>query len=249
MLIITERHTKEDLELWKDYEEVDLIYYKTNNMKLKEERSINAIFNFLKNGDAYIGVSWGKDSVTVADLAIRNGINLSIVHLYCVPSHNKECDLVRDEFLKKYSDIDYYEFICDYGDIYSKNYPDHIQDKLTDKIWYATWKTVEEKISKRHISGVRAKESGVRKLRMMRWGENTKKTCAPIGWWSTQDVFSYLAKYDLPIHSNYAMLGNGRYDRNFIRVAEIGDIHGNEYSRNLWEREYYGDILNKLRRG
>jgi phosphoadenosine phosphosulfate reductase len=127
-----------------------------------------------------------------------------------------------------------------------RHLPEHIQDVETDKIWYSTWNKVNKEISERHISGVRAKESAVRKLRMMRWGENTEKTCAPIGLWTTDDVFAYLVKYDLPVHPNYAMLGGGRWNRKIIRVAEIGDIHGTERGRAEWEKEYYSDILNYI---
>lgn len=244
MLIESEQHTNKDLILWNDYYEADLI--RSKEIANKEKKSLDAIYKFLKNGKAYISTSWGKDSVVVADLALRNGINITLVHLYCIPSHNDNCDLVRDEFFKIYPGIDYHEFICDYGDIYQRNLPVHIHDKETDRIWKRTWAKVNSKISERHISGVRARESAVRKIRMMRWGENTIKTCAPIGWWTTGDVFAYLAKYDLPVHPNYAMLGGGRYNRNYLRVAEIGDSRGREVGRGLWECEYYSDKLNRL---
>ena len=244
MLIKCDRHTKKDLELWKSYEEADLIH--SFSIEAKEKRSLKILYQFLQNEDAYIGISWGKDSVTIADIALRNNIDIPIIHLYCIPSHNPECDLVRNEFLKIYPKADYHEFICDYGDIYKQNLSEHIQNIETDKIWYKTWKKVNKKISERHISGVRAKESATRKIRMMRWGENTEKTSAPIGWWTTNDVFAYLAKYNLPIHPNYGMLGSGRWDRNFIRVAEIGDVHGNRGGRTEWEKEYYSDILRQL---
>lgn len=80
---------------------------------------------------------------------------------------------------------------------------------------------------------------------MCRWGTTTTSTCAPIGFWKNDDVFAYLKKYDLPVHPNYAMLGGGRYKRESIRVAEIGDTHGSGMGRSEWEREYYPDILNK----
>ena len=244
MLIKCDRHTEKDLELWESYEEADLIHSKL--IVNKEKKSLKSIWNFLQDGDAYISVSWGKDSVVIADIALRHGINIPIVHLNCIPSHNINCDLVRDKFLKIYPNTDYQEFICDYGAIYHQVLPDYIQDKETDKIWYKTWEKVSNKISERHISGVRAKESATRKIRMMRWGENTKKTCAPIGGWTTQDVFAYLAKYNLPVHPNYGMLGGGRWNRNYIRVAEIGDIRGTRIGRIEWEKEYYSDILRKL---
>lgn len=243
MLIKSYKHTKKDLILWKEYEEMDLL--NVEKIKYKEEKAIECIYNFVKNNDCYIGISWGKDSVTIADLALRNNIKIELVHLYCIPSHNKECDKVRDYFLNIYSNVDYKEIIVDYGNIYSLNLPGIIQDKETDKLWYKAFK----KLNKKHISGIRQEESELRRLRMRKWGLTTKNTCCPIGYWKNKDVFAYLKKYNLPVHPNYAMLGNGRYKRENIRVAEIGDIKGRNMGRNEWEQEYYNDELNKLYSG
>lgn len=247
MLIVTERHTKADLELWKDYEEIDEL--KINSyLDILEENAFRAMAVFSKNKNCYIGISWGKDSVVTADLALRNGLNFPLVHLNCIPSHNPGCDLVRDSFLKIYSTAQYYEIICDYRNVYALNLPDYLQDKETDKIWYQAWDKVGKEIAPCHISGVRGEESTVRQIRMRRWGCNTERTCAPIGYWKNQQVFSYLFKYDLPVHPNYGMLGGGRWERDRIRVAEIGDIHGNGGGRAEWEREYYPDILAKIKK-
>ena len=240
MLITSNKHTKEDLILWKEYEEIDLL--NIEKIKHKEEKAIECVYNFVKNNDCYIGISWGKDSITVADLALRNNIKIELVHLYCIPSHNKECDKVRDYFLNTYSNVNYKEIIVNYGNVYSLNLPGNIQDKYTDRSWYKTFK----KLNKKHISGVRQEESSLRKIRMRRWGLTTDNTCAPIGYWKNENVFAYLKKYNLPVHPNYAMLGNGRYKRKNIRVAEIGDIKGRNMGRNEWEQEYYSDELNRM---
>ena len=249
MLIITSRHKKEDLALWKEYEEVDAINAGSEKLSKKEKEAIGSIQDFIKNKSAYVGVSWGKDSVVVADLCLRNNIKLPIVHLYGIPSREKERDMVRDIFLHIYPYAEYHEIICDYGSIYAKNLVPHEQDRETDKIWNKTWKKVNKDIIDRHISGVRGKESVVRKMRMGRFGISTEHTCAPIGYWTHDDVFAYLKKYDLPIHPNYAMLGNGRWKRKHLRVAAIGDFSGSELGRTEWEREYYPDILARLCRG
>ncbi|MDR1398632.1 MAG: phosphoadenosine phosphosulfate reductase family protein [Treponema sp.] len=249
MLIISERHKKEDMELWKEYEELDTINSVSIKLFKKENEARDSIQDFVKDKPAYVGVSWGKDSVVVADLCLRNNINLPLVHLYCIPSHSKECDLVRDSFFKIHPHADYHEIICDYGSIYARNLSPTEQDIETDKVWYKTWKKVNHDVIDRHISGIRKEESGIRRMRMGRFGISTEHTCAPIGYWTHDDVFAYLKKYDLPVHPNYAMLGNGRWDRKNIRVAEIGDIHGTGFGRSEWEREYYPDILARLARG
>jgi phosphoadenosine phosphosulfate reductase len=53
---------------------------------------------------------------------------------------------------------------------------------------------------------------------------------------TVQDIFAYRYKYDLPIHPNYAILGNGQWDQKNIRVTEIGDIHGTERGLAEWEK-------------
>jgi hypothetical protein len=42
------------------------------------------------------------------------------------------------------------------------------------------------------------------------------------------------------------MLGSGRWQRERIRTAEIGDVHGTRMGRTEWEREYYPDILARI---
>lgn len=246
MLIKTDRHTKADMETWEDWEEIDHLESKKENLARKEYKAIENIRAFTNEHKCYLGVSWGKDSVVVADLALRNKVNISIINLRCMPSHNPECDKVRDAFLLLYPNCNYKEIIVNYGNVYSGNMPDHIRDKYTDKLFYTGFKKACDLYGDSHISGVRAEESGSRNIRMKRWGISTDKTCAPIGWWKTVEVFAYLHKYNLPVHPNYAMLGGGRWDRNRIRVAEIGDVRGNGIGRSEWEKEYYRDILTKI---
>ena len=83
-------------------------------------------------------------------------------------------------------------------------------------------------------------------MRIRTYGLSTQKTCAPLGYWKNYDIFAYLNYYNLPIHPNYAMLGGGKYNRKNLRVAELGDIHGRQFDRGLWEMEYYPDKIRKL---
>jgi len=96
------------------------------------------------------------------------------------------------------------------------------------------------------VSGVRGEESGVRKLRMRRWGTSSERTCAPIGWWCGGDVFAYLHQHDLPVHPAYAMSFGGTLDRNRIRVASLGGERGTGFGRRDWEHRYYRDAFRKM---
>jgi phosphoadenosine phosphosulfate reductase len=245
MLIQSERIRPEDRELWLEYQEMDAINARNTKLAIKEQRSREEIRSFAIN-PCYIGISWGKDSVVTADIALRAGFNIPIVHLYCIPSHNPECDKVRDAFINLYPSVIYKEIVVEYGDIYARNLAPHDQEKLTDIEWYKGFKRAGRLFGDRHISGVRGQESNIRTMRMKRWGMSTYNTCAPIGYWSDADVFAYLEKYNLPIHPNYAMLGGGRWKRERLRVAEIGDTNGNGGGRIEWEQEYYPDLRGRI---
>src|SRR5690606_27886834 len=120
-------------------------------------------------------------------------------------------------------------------------------DRATDRLWRAGFRALRAQCgADRHLSGVRGDESPGRLIRMCRWGESSPNACAPIGRWSVADVLGYLAAHDLPVHPNYAMLGGGRWPREHVRTAEIGDSHGRRMGRAEWEQEYYGDVLARL---
>lgn len=233
MLIECNRHTKEDLELWKEYEEIDLLNYKLNNVERKEKEAIRIIKEFKPD---YASISWGKDSTVLAHLCYRSGLNIPFVWVVVEDIVNFYCFNVRDKFLKQFEDIIYDEI--------------HIDRWFDGQFWRALgtlekgFKQACEKFGKRYVSGIRAEEAPLRKIVMKIYGDQTENTCRPLGWWRTSDIFAYLKHYNLPVHSNYGMLGGGRYKRDDRRVASF-TIKG--YDKTLWDKEYYGDILNKLR--
>jgi len=243
VLIPSPRHRNEDLLFWRDYEEADLV------APLPDANvAIDAIRRFAAAGPCYCGVSWGKDSVVAAHLCREADPAIPLVHLRPT-NHNPDCDAVRDAYLRDFPGQPYREIGVTYGNLHAQNLPTHELDRATDSLWYAAIHTVEREISKRHILGIRAAESAGRRIRCLRWGISSPNGCAPVAWWSTQAVFSYLAKNELPVHPAYAMFGGGRWERDRIRVAEIGDTRGTEFGRAEWEREYFSDILNRTLKG
>lgn len=250
MLIPSDRHTPADRELWAELEEADRIYARTRagRIQAKATEAQAAIGAFLRSGPAYCSVSWGKDSVVAAylchDFAARTGTVIPLVNLRIHPTRNPHCDAVRDTFLDRFP-LPYHEEPVDYS-VVDPSLPTIEWDRRTYRLWDAAWRRVNRRFGDRHISGVRARESFVRRMRMVVHGWNTARTCAPLGWWSLEDIFAYLSLHDLPIHPSYAMLGGGRWPRQHIRVAEIGDEKGIERGRRDWEREYYGDVLRRL---
>jgi phosphoadenosine phosphosulfate reductase len=239
LLVTTNRHTKEDLELWRDYEEID-------SHKIVSDKKIDLAISEIKKASqekSYISVSWGKDSIVVAHLCHLAGIKLPMVWIKESPMHNPYCKDVRDIFLNKYI-FQYHEIVADYGTVGFSPF----LDSKGDSIFFHSIADAVNKSFGRRITGIRNQESNKRLLRYMNYGHTTKNTSAPISLWKTWEVFSYLRKYDLPVHPNYAMLGGGRYDREYLRVDCLAGTQGTGIGRSEWEKEYYQDIVNKIRK-
>lgn len=241
MLISSPRHTRSDLTSWRSYEEGDIIHAQSQRLRERQAESLNALIAFIVGKPRpYLSVSWGKDSVVCAHLLWCVDRQVPLVYLRPHPTANPDCAAVRDAFLVQYP-LPYYERTPDWTEPGSS--------------FEGEWRAVERDFGNRHISGVRAEESGGRKIRMRRWGLESANACAPIGWWSVGDVFGYLSLYNLPIHPAYAMLGGGRWQRDTIRVDELGVVEqngrvrerrgerGGGFGAGQWEREYYGDVL------
>jgi len=204
----------------------------------------DAIASFLgSHPSPYAGVSWGKDSVVVAHLLWRFARHVPLVHLRPT-NHNPDCDAVRDAYLAQFLGQTYEETIVDYSTVDRLRLTDHEIDKETDRIWYEAIRQLNQRFDG-YILGVRAEESSGRDIRIRKWGLESSVSLLPIGRWRTSHVFAYLAMHNLPVHPAYAMLGGGRWKRDRLRVAEIGDTHGTGSGRFQWEREYYGDFLSR----
>lgn len=247
MLIPSPRHTAKDLELWREYEVADLIHGKRPALQRRVARSLSAIGEFIGRGPCYCGVSWGKDSVVVADLVRQVDPSIPLVHLRPT-NHNPDCDEVREAYFATRTDQPYHEIAVDYSAI-PHDAIDLDRDRLTDKRWNAAWQSASDRFGEHYISGIRAGEGRNRMMRCARWGESSINTCAPLAWWSAADIHGYLAINDLPSHPAYACLGGGRWPRDRIRTAEIGDTHGKGGGRREWEWEYYGEVLRRLAAG
>ena len=236
MLIASPRHTAADLRLWSEYHAADLAHGMTIDAKI--DRSIAVIRKFAQQ-PCYLGVSWGKDSVVVAHLTFASGVSVPAVWMRIEPIKNPECEIVRDTFLQtwplNYSEI---ERLCEWDNGW------HASGTLESAAVEA-----EQRFGARRILGIRADESGVRRLTCLRNGEDSVNSCRPLAWWTAQDVMGYLARFSLPTHPAYAMLGGGRYDRWRLRVASLGGRRGDGIGRAEWEREYYGDVLRRLQTG
>lgn len=234
MLIRSDRHTPADLELWAEYEAGDLLHGQTLDAKIV--RSIDVIREFAE-APCYAGVSWGKDSLVLAHLIAISGVSIPVVWFRVEPIKSPECEVVRDVFIETW-EMDYHEIVswCTWD----------AQGWHASGTLEAASKEAVRRWGQRRILGIRADESGDRKLTCLCNGEASVNSCRPLAWWTVADVMAYLARFDLPVHPAYAMLGGGRYDRDHLRVASLGGRRGDGMGRAEWEAEYYGDILRRM---
>lgn len=236
MLIPSHRHTEADLRLWREHEAADLIHARRPRIALLVAKSIEAIRSV--SGPRHCGVSWGKDSVVVAHLLRTTAPHVPLVYLRQT-TENPDCLLVRDDYLSRFPGQQYIEIpvIYDAGIVSHKN---------------SAWKNAIEQAEREHgkpILGLRADESGMRRLSMRHLGLTTDNVCRPIGWWSVADVFAYLAAHELPVHPVYAMTGGGRWPRATLRTASITGTDADNFGRREHTSEYYGDVLRRLESG
>lgn len=246
MLIASTRQTARDLEQWRLDEEIDALNVQRMPLRRLAKQAIEDTRLFAVNC-CYVGVSWGKDSVVVAHLAVllarSGGPSLPIVWVRREPIDNPDCQRVRDRFAEMFPRADLHEVRIDCE-----------RDLARPERWWPVGRAgrgdddrpkqvgfarAAERFGARYISGVRAAESAQRERRMASSGVSTANTCAPIGWWSTAEVFAYLHANDLPIHPAYAQTGGGLWPRERIRVGSIGGPHGRGHGRAEWERRYY----------
>jgi phosphoadenosine phosphosulfate reductase len=220
MLIASDRHTDEDLRVWESWEWHDNRVSQSRLAALAE-RSAAALRLFAER-PCYAGVSWGKDSVVLGHLVALHAPHVPLVYMRWQRA-NPDCLFVRDAFLLAHPGVIY----------------DEIESPEQTG---SGFELAVARYGKRHVSGVRAQESRARALRCRRWGESTADTCAPLAWWTVEDVFGCLAQAGLPVHPAYACSYGGTLRRDEIRVDRIGGDEGTGRGRREWERCYYPDV-------
>lgn len=234
-LIVVPHHRPEDLAHWDRLAARDAFVHgrRLDRQIAKAQADLRAFFADDPRG--YVGVSWGKDSTVVAHLTVTSGVAAPLMWIREARVYNPHSPLVRDAFLARFPHA--------YAEI--ETTPTVRTDGTTTNA--DGWAEANRRFGDRHVSGIRGAESRARKLRMKGHGVSTRRTCAPIGWWSADDVFGYLARFDLPVHPVYAMSRGGLYSRERLRVDCLADVAGTEFGRLEWELDYYPEEMAALR--
>lgn len=241
MLIESPRHSPADLEAWRHLERYDAALAADPRWAAREERARQVIRDFAAAGPCYASTSWGKDSTCMSHLAATSGVRLPLVYVRMRRWENPDCDGVRDRFLAEYGHlVDYREYWVDGSPRWWEADPGYAAPRAHAARYFAQ---PEADYGRRHISGVRAEESRIRRLAQARWGDAGPGACRPLGRWKGTDVYAYLFRHDLPVHPAYAMSYGGTLDRIWLRVSPIGSVTNAHKGRAEWEQHYYPEIV------
>lgn len=249
MLIDSPRLLAADREAWARLEYYDDALSADPDLTRLETQAARAVATFAAAGEFYVSVSWGKDSVAAAHIALLAVPDARVVWVRSQHWEMPECDQVRDVFLKQHPRARYEEIPVvlrnpkrgepGYDERHLDPHADH-QDIL------------KETLSGRYVSGLRAEESRMRRMSIAHRGLVTANTCRPIGRWNAVQVFAYLHREGLPVHPAYAMTVGGRHDRRWLRVHPLcsapparSAVYGGDSAE--WEVQYYRDVMVQAR--
>lgn len=236
MLIESPRHTTADLAWWRSVcEPEDAVRAQLRALEKKAAKALSTMRLFANKhaGEVHVSCSWGKDSTVLAHLAWRllaEGIDLPVVYVKVNDFYSPDCPITAQRFFAAFPGQRYDEICVDAGPNRAGGTSAH------------GFAEAKRRHGQCYFSGVRGAESKTRSLRMQSNGTDTRNTCAPIGWWSGEDVFAYLHKHQVPTHPAYGMTVGGMLDRKRIRVSSLGGERGTGHGRREWEQRYYPEV-------
>lgn len=245
MLIDTARLTDRDRAHWERLAHYDDALSRDPALTRMEQQGVAAVTRFAETGEPWsVSVSWGKDSVVAAHLALLAVPTARLVWARAKDVETPETEQVRDSFLATHPSARYEEIEYEFR-VPLRFEPGHTTAPTQDAL--------KETLTGRYVSGLRAQESRTRRISIGHRGLVTTNTCRPIGRWDATHIFAYLTRQDLPIHPAYAMTAGGHYDRQWLRVHPLGTagpaqsaVHTHDPA--AWENTYYPDVLAAARR-
>lgn len=242
MLIPSDRHSRADLICWRELERAD--HAAADRLSSKIERSLDEIDRFAHRGSFYASFSGGKDSaVMIALLAQAKQLaGTPVAWFRATPTYNPDAQVAVMSLAER---LGFSPLVIDYDSPPRGGLTAQEREAIGRQNFDRACRIANDRFGRRML-GMRADESGARKLRFRTHGLTAGDCCCPLGWWRAEDIYAFAASREIPICSVYGMLGGGRWTRNQLRVDSLGGSCGDQFGRAEWEREYYGDVLRRL---
>ena len=201
-------------------------------------------------GTIALAMSWGKDSVAVADLALRTlGRRVPAYHMassYELPggehvaAHFRERTDV-DVLPAKRTAEEVIEWLREVGLGYERTRSSRRAAAAPKKSGGDEW--CAERGYDITVLGMRADEAvGRRKLFTVRGPiyerSSGARIACPLAWWETRDVWAYIVTHDVPYHCIYDCESHG-YTRETLRNAGWLTTTGAGMGRIAWLAHHY----------
>lgn len=247
-LIDSPRLSAADRAHWARLASLDALLAMDPRLDVMANRARQVIRDFAAAGPCIASTSWGKDSTVMADLVATSGANIPIVWWRTRHFEMPESDLVRDAFLAKHPQVRYEERETVWR--WPKRGEPGFEERESAK--NGNHSRFINPMKERYITGVRGQESRMRTMVMHHFGESSRNSSRPIGWWDATHVFAWLHREDLPVHTAYAASVGGQMDRQWLRVHALctappptSSVHG--WDMAGWEDRYWGDVIEDAR--
>ena len=240
MLIDSPRITTRDRKVWEQRHRYDLPLSRGARIERLEAQALRAVEEWRGGGDGIVSVSWGKDSVVAAHIALKVDPDLRLVWVRSDPFETPEAEVVRDYFLAAHPGARYEERVAVLRNP-KRGEPGFAKHRLDPDAKHQD--VLGEHIPERWVSGLRGQESRMRALSIAWSGMATRNTCRPLAFWRGPDIFAYCAREGLPLHPAYAMSFGGVLDRQWIRTHPLCSIVEMKTDVAQWEDRYYGDVI------
>jgi len=184
-----------------------LAHSKLKRFSKRVEEAKRIIREGIAIAPAYVGISWGKDSVVLLHLAHQIDPDIKAISI-CTPQQEllHDFDNIKNQFLAKYK-VNYEEIQIDLETLI----PQAIQSLIL-------WERYPVA-----ITGVRGEEnpkkrgSVIRNSGLLSQYQSGKRKgtwrCWPLGNWSWQDIWAYIVIHDLPYLSAYDKIMDRKYSR------------------------------------
>lgn len=211
----------------------DKLYARSNAKRLQrlESMSIAILSEFVQTYQTALALSFGKDSMTIAQI-LKNADILTILPLVMY-NHSgvetEDTEAMRDHVCETWQLQNFQETRPD-DEVLRKTVAQfdfsathYGRDFVYECLEKPRWRMMDKFNITGCLLGLRKAESNARSINFAMRGENyyakreKNQILTPIVNWTTQDVYGYLAYHDTPIHPVYAKLAKLGLPRDRLR--------------------------------